>query len=72
MILLKVSGQSSLTRIRLALHASAPSAFILLIVLTLKSLQNPKWNPPSLDEVNQKEVEAVFEPLGPGIEELKV
>ncbi|KAK8696913.1 hypothetical protein V6N13_113084 [Hibiscus sabdariffa] len=27
--------------------------------------QNPKWNPPSLNQVNLKEVEAVFEPLGP-------
>lgn len=35
-------------------------------------LQNPKWNPPSLDEVNPKEVEEVFEPLGPGIGELEV
>ncbi|KAE8718790.1 ATP-dependent caseinolytic (Clp) protease/crotonase family protein isoform 2 [Hibiscus syriacus] len=33
---------------------------------------NPKWNPPSLKEVDPKEVEAVFEALGAGAEELQV
>lgn len=35
-------------------------------------LQNPKWNPVSLNEANPKDVEAIFEPLGQGMEELKV
>jgi 3-hydroxyisobutyryl-CoA hydrolase len=26
-------------------------------------LQNPKWNPPTLEDVNIDEVESIFEPL---------
>ncbi|XP_057967978.1 3-hydroxyisobutyryl-CoA hydrolase-like protein 3, mitochondrial isoform X1 [Malania oleifera] len=34
--------------------------------------QKPRWNPSSLEEVDQSEVGKVFEPLGPEIEELRV
>ncbi|CAN6699491.1 unnamed protein product [Malus baccata var. baccata] len=33
---------------------------------------NPKWNPSKLEEVNQSEVEALFEPLSPNIKELSM